>query len=83
MNSYADPKDRWKLLSKELQIKQEVINRTKSEIQEKSDQLMEKGHEVVRLREENLLIEQEIYELQEKLKVEMQIANQQSINLPK
>jgi hypothetical protein len=29
MNDYEDDKDRWKLLSRELQLKQEVINRVK------------------------------------------------------
>lgn len=62
MNDYSDERDRWKLLSREVQLKQEVINRTKSDLHEKSSKLKEKGQEMVRYREELQLLEQECYE---------------------
>ena len=76
MNDYQDPKDRWKLLSKELALKEEIINRVKQDLHEKSTNLKEKGKDMVRMREEVHLLDQEIYELTEKLKVETRIANQ-------
>ena len=63
MNDYEEDKDRWKLLSRELQLKQEVINRVKQDLREKSDQIKEKGIDMVRMREENHLLGQEIYDL--------------------
>lgn len=83
MLNYSDDTDRWKFLSKELALKQEVINRTKTELRELSDQLMEKGKEMVNLREENFMLDQEVYSVQEQLQVEMQIANQQFLDIPK
>ena len=76
MLNYSDDTDRWKFLTKELALKQEVINRTKTELRELSDQLKEKGKEMVNLREENFMLDQEVYSVQEQLQVEMQIANQ-------
>ena len=61
MLNYSDDVDRWKLLSKELALKQEIINRTKTELRELSDQLKEKGKEMVGLREENFMVDQEVY----------------------
>ena len=83
MNDYEDDKDRWKLLSRELQLKQEVINRVKQDLREKSDQIKEKGIDMVRMREENHLLGQEIYDLQSKLQTEASIANQQDMEFPK
>lgn len=39
MLDYTNVADRWKLLSKELILKQEVINRNKSELYSLSDQI--------------------------------------------
>ena len=83
MNDYEDPKDRWKLLSKELSLKQEVINRVKQDLHEKDTQLKDKGQEVVKMREEVHLLDQENYELTEKLRVEQSIANQTNVEIPK
>jgi hypothetical protein len=57
MLDYTSVPDRWKLLSKELVLKQEVINRNKKELKELSDQIKTKGHEIVALRSENFLLD--------------------------
>lgn len=50
---------------------------------EKDTQLKDKGQDVVKMREEVHLLDQEIYELTEKLRVEQSIANQNIIDIPK
>ena len=75
MLDYSNNTDRWRLLSKELVLKQEVINRNKSSLKELTDKLKEKGNEIVLMRSENFLLDQEIYELDENLAVEREIQN--------
>ena len=66
-NNYTDDRERWKLLSQELALKQEVINRAKQELQDKSEKLKEQGKETVKLRQENFLLDQETFELTQTL----------------
>ena len=73
MNNYADPKERWKLLSQELALKQEVIKRAKQDLSEKNVKMKEHGRDAVKLREENFLLDQEVYELSQTLKIEKDI----------
>ena len=57
MNNYEDNKERWQLLSQQLALKQEVINRAKLELHEKSTKLKESGRETVQLREHVFLLD--------------------------
>ena len=82
MINYSDEADRWKLLSKELILKQEVINRNKAELKNLQDQIKDKGHEMTSLRSENFLLDQQIYELKENLIIEQRILSTTS-TLPK
>jgi len=49
---YETTRDRWKFLSKELQLKQEFLQRTVKDIQEKSDELKTTGREILNLRKD-------------------------------
>jgi len=82
MIDYSNENDRWKLLSKELILKQEVINRNKLILKELSDQLKEKGQEVVLLRSENFMLDQELYDLNETLMIERRIDSINSNQIP-
>lgn len=57
MLDYSNERDRWKLLSKELILKQEVINRQKTELQQLNNQLKEKANEISQLRNQNFLLD--------------------------
>jgi len=63
MNNYLDTKERWKLLSKELELKQEVIDRVLIKIDQKSHQLKDKGILLVRMREENNQLDKDIFKM--------------------
>jgi|LauGreDrversion4_2_1035121.scaffolds.fasta_scaffold486845_1 hypothetical protein len=47
-----EERDRWQLYSKELQVKQEVLHRTMKQIKDLSDELKNRGKEVLNLRKE-------------------------------
>ena len=49
---FFDERDRWQLYSKELQIKQEVLQRTMKQIKDLSDELKSRGKEVLNMRKE-------------------------------
>jgi hypothetical protein len=45
-------RDRWQLLSRELQVKQEVLHRAIKDIKDKSEDLKTKGREIIQLRKD-------------------------------
>ena len=50
MSNLTDTKERWKILSRELDQKQELVHRMKKEIDDKSSSLKSTGEEIVDLR---------------------------------
>ena len=49
---FFDERDRWQLYSKELQIKQEVLQRAMKQTKDLSDELKTRGKEVLTLRKD-------------------------------
>ena len=50
MSNLTDTKERWKILSRELDQKQELVHRMRKEIDDKSSSLKSTGEEIVDLR---------------------------------
>ena len=50
MSNLTDTKERWKIFSRELDQKQELVHRMKKEIDDKSSSLKSTGEEIVDLR---------------------------------
>ena len=50
MSNLTDTKERWKILSRELDQKQELVHRMRKEIDDKSSSLKTTGEEIVDLR---------------------------------
>jgi outer membrane PBP1 activator LpoA protein len=56
---FFDERDRWQLYSKELQIKQEVLQRAMKQIKDLSDELKTRGKEVLTLRKDVKAMQQD------------------------
>jgi hypothetical protein len=56
---FFDERDRWQLYSKELQIKQEVLQRTMKQTKDLSDELKTRGKEVLSLRKDVKVLQQD------------------------
>jgi hypothetical protein len=56
---FFDERDRWQLYSKELQIKQEVLQRTMKQIKDLSDELKTRGNEILTIRKDVKALQQD------------------------
>ena len=67
---FFNERDRWQFLSKEVQQKQELIHRVQKDINDKSDELKNKGQEILQLRTSIKQLKLENYKLHQKVEAE-------------